>query len=189
MFSIFRDGDPKALMKQARLAYEKVVATRTADPATTSARKRMALLCRAHLDKTFVQGAEQMALYQDAIAAAVARNTERPSIPKASLYQRIETGSRTVYTYLPPEYAEEAFLIGARYQRTELTAQQAILEMQTLADHLLRVELHQTDSLEVLRFLREELAAAEPGSPLELADPLDPLDPSPSPPPAGPAGG
>jgi hypothetical protein len=132
-----------------------------------------------------VQGAEQMALYQDAIAAAVARNTERPSIPKASLYQRIETGSRTVYTYLPPEYAEEAFLIGARYQRTELTAQQAILEMQALADHLLRVELHQTDSLEVLRFLREELAAAEPGDPL---DPAEPLDPSPSPPLADPAG-
>ena len=179
MFSIFRDGDPKALMKQARLAYEKVVATRTVDPAVTSARKRMALLCRAHLDKAFVQGAEQMALYQDAIAAAVAHGAERPSVPKASLYQRLETGSRTVYTYLPPEYAEEAFLIGARYQRTELSAQQAILEMQTLADHLFRVELHQPDSLEVLRFLREEVAAAEAG---EL------LEPSPGPRPADPAG-
>ena len=86
MFSIFTSKpvveDKKGM---AREAYEKVASLRSDSREARSARLRMGLLCRAHIDKTFIDGAEQMADWQELANAAVARGQELPPAPEADL--------------------------------------------------------------------------------------------------------
>jgi hypothetical protein len=158
MFSIFQDKSPEAEKKQAAALFEKVVSSKADTREARSLRARIALLCRAHLDKTFVAGAE-LADHHDTLAAlALAQGSAAPEPPQAPLFHVVSTGERSVYTYLPKEYAEVAFTLGARYQRTEITAQQAIDSMQGLANQLFLYELRLDEPLQVLQFLRDELA-------------------------------
>ncbi len=61
MLSIFNRNNPADEMKRAVAAFEKVVSLDSDTREARSLRMRMGMLCRAHLDKTFVAGAEQTA--------------------------------------------------------------------------------------------------------------------------------
>ena len=157
MLSIFKklQTDERTL---AAAAYEKVASLTQDTRDARSARVRMALLCRNHLDKTFVSGAELTAAYLDQVALSIARGQPRPEPPEASCFQYIKTSKgEDVCVYLPEEFASEAFSLGALYQRMQMDAQQAIGAMQHLADRLFIEHLKLTDSLPVLQFLREEI--------------------------------
>lgn len=159
MFSIFEDKSPEAQKKRARAAYEKIVAMSSDSASARSLRMRMGLLCRAHLDKTFIAGAEQTALHQDLVAIAVAHGKEPPRPPTASMFQVVGTSKdEKMYVYVPPEYADEAFALGRRYQKMEINAEQAISGMQQLANQMCMYELRLEEPFQVLRFLREEIA-------------------------------
>lgn len=121
-------------------------------------RIRMGLLCRAHLDKSFVTGAEQMASWQELAALAIANGKEKPPLPEPSVFQKIKAGENDIYVYLPEEYAHEAYQLGARYQRAEIPALQAIETMQGLANQICLYELRLTEPFQVLQFLRDELS-------------------------------
>ena len=163
---LFSPG-PGEDQEEARLTYEKVVtASHSANPESArSARTRMALLCRAHLDKTFVEGAEQTAAHRSLAARAVIERKEAPPPPVASEFQRIGAGGRQVWVYLPQEYAQRAFDLGGQYQLIEIDAEQAIIQMQDLADRVFMLELRLEQSFQVLQFLRDELQAASPSGP------------------------
>ncbi len=118
----------------------------------------MALLCKAHMDKSFVAGAEQMATWQAAIEWAIANGKKKPPQPEPSVFQKIKAGDNDVYVYLPEEYAHEAYFLGARYQRAEIPALTAIETMQGLADQLCLYELRLSEPFQVLQFLRDELS-------------------------------
>ena len=164
MFRKLFAAGPEEDQEIARVAFEKVVASRLVDSREArSARTRMGLLCRAHLDKTFIDGAEQTAVHQAALARALVQGKEKPEEPRAPEFQRIKSGGRDLWVYVPQEYADQAFALGGRYQKTELSAEQAILEMQSVADQIFLMELKLDQSFEVLQFLREELAQS-PGS-------------------------
>jgi hypothetical protein len=164
MFRKLFAAGPEDDQEIARVAYEKVVASRLVDSREArSARTRMGLLCRAHLDKTFIDGAEQTAVHQDALARALVQGKEKPEEPQAPEFQCIKSGGRDLWVYVPQEYADQAFALGGRYQKTELSAEQAILEMQSVADQIFLMELKLEQSFEVLQFLREELTQS-PGS-------------------------
>jgi hypothetical protein len=162
MFSLFKGSEsPEVLKKRAKQAYEKVIEL-TADTFEANRMRRgMAMLCCAHLDKTFISGAERMADWQQMAAFAVAKSEEPPPLPKADPFQKIRSGKNDMWVYLPTEYADRAFLCGAKYQRTELTSEQAIKAMQQLADNVCLSEIGLGFEIVVLKFLRQELTAAE----------------------------
>jgi len=160
MFSIF-SRKPTAVeeMKQAKSAYEKVIALKSDSWESRTLRMRMGLLCRAHLDKAFVNGAEQTAKWQELAAQAVADGKPAPELPQASSFVKIKSGSGEVYSYLPEEFSHEAFALGCRYQRAEISAPKAIDAVQGLANQISFYELRLEEPFQALSFLREELEA------------------------------
>lgn len=158
MLNFFSKNTPADEMKRAMAAYEKVVSLETDSRDARSMRMRMGLLCCAHLDKTFIAGAEQTAVWQDAVGKATAVGKPAPELPKASRFQKIRVGEADVYAFLPEDVAVEAFGIGARYQRAELPAQKAIEAMQGLANQISYYDLRLQEPFQVLNFLRKELA-------------------------------
>lgn len=162
MFSLFKGPDtPEVLQKRAQQAYDKVVSLTAETLEARSLRRGMAMLCAAHLDKTFIAGAERTADWQQMAAFALAKGTTPPPLPAAEEFQRVRSGKSDIWVYLPIEYAERAFLFGCKYQRTELSTEQAIISMQQLADLVCRTELGLDTQFVVLKFLRQELSATE----------------------------
>lgn len=166
MFSMFASKSNEDAKSRARSAFEKVASLHSDSRDARSARLRMGLLCRGHIDKTFIEGAEKTAAWQEAVRAALLRGSPTPAAPLPSVYQTLNSASGEVTVYLPEEIVQEVFQLGARYQRTELTGQAAIDAVQAIADQLFRYELHMDESFAVLQFLRAESgnAAAEPAA-------------------------
>lgn len=162
MFSLFKSpATQQELQKRAKQAYEKVLGLTADTMEARKMRRGMALLCCAHLDKTFIAGAEKTADWQQMASFAAAKGTEAPAVPKADGYQKVRSGQSGIWVYLPQEYADRAFMCGAKYQRTELGLEQAIEAMQQLADQLCRFEIGLDSPFLVLKFLRQELSATE----------------------------
>lgn len=161
MFSkLFQDDSDDARKERAKLAYEKISSLKKegGNRETRSARMRMVLLCRAHLDKTFVDGAEKSVVYDVLATQAIMAGQDKPPMPLANEYQQVPAVSGDkVWVYLPQEYADLAFSLGASYQRTDLDAKQAIDAMQALANQIFSVELGIHDTFMVLQFLRNEI--------------------------------
>jgi hypothetical protein len=155
----FNRNNPEQEMKRAKAAYEKVISLTEDTREARSMKMRMGLLCRAHVDKTFIAGAEQTAVWQDKAAVALANHEPLPEEPQAQRFQKIKTGETEVYVYLPDEFANDIFALGAKYQRTQLTAQQAIEAVQNIVNQLCRYELGLQEPFQALTFLREELEA------------------------------
>lgn len=159
IFDIFSRNSPEDEMKRAKATFEKVAELKTDSRDARSARMRLGLLCRAHLDKTFIAGAEQTADWQELAMMALSQGKPQPELPQASCYQKIKSGENEVFVYLPEEYVQEAFSLGSKYQRTDLSAQQAIDAMQALANQISYYELRLQEPFQALRFLRDELEA------------------------------
>ncbi len=158
MFKIFKKPAEDDRTR-AVAAYEKVASLTTESHEGHSLRLRMSMLCRAHLDKTFVAGAQQAEAYDMACMVAVRDGKTKPEPPAAPLFQKVKSTSGDVMVYLPKEFAQEAFQIGMLYQRTELSAEQAISAGQRLADRISYDALKLTTAFTALQFLRDELAA------------------------------
>ncbi len=118
-------------------------------------RMRIGLRARAHIDKSFIEGAEKTAVYDEACLRAVAAGRDKPAPPKATLYQKVKSASGEIITYIPEEIAEEAFKVGAKYQLTEIEAKSAIDLVQSLANSI-SYQLHLDEPLVAVYFLREE---------------------------------
>ena len=151
---------------KAKAAYEKVAILESDGHEARSMRLGMSMLCRAHLDKTFVAGAQQTEAHEVALMVAIQQAKEAPEPPQAPLFQKIKSSSGEVMVYLPQEYADEAFAIGMLYQKTELSPEQAIDAAQRLADRICYDTLKLNAPFVALQFLRDELteAAAQEGA-------------------------
>jgi hypothetical protein len=159
MFEIFKKITPPAeLQKLALMKFEKVQLQSSSSTATRRSKIQMALLCRAFLDRTFINGAEQSALYIDKVELALATGAPMPSMAKSKLYQKIASSTGSVWTYAPEIYGAEAFNLGRSYQSIEIDAFEAIDSMQAVIDRLCQYELRLEETFEALRFLREETA-------------------------------
>jgi hypothetical protein len=176
MFSFLKDTEVDE-KEQAQALFEKITASKADTREARSARIRMGLLCRAHLDKTFIEGAQKTAVYFEKVAQAIVNNTEKPEKPEFVLYQQVKAGDKEIWVYLPEEYALEAFNVGAMYQKTDIDAKTAIDRMQLIADQICLYELKLDSPFQVLQFLRDEISgtsadssAGAGGSPAETAD-------------------
>ena len=159
MFNLFNRNNPADEMKRAVAAFEKVTSLDSDSREARRLRMRMGMLCRAHLDKTFIAGAEQTAAWQEHASMSLRAGKPVPDAPTPSKFQKIRTGDSDVYAYLPEEYVTEAFGLGARYQKAELPAVKAIEAMQALANQISYYDLRLEEPFQALNFLREELAA------------------------------
>lgn len=155
----FNRPRPEDEMKRARAAYEKVISLTEDTREARSMKMRMGLLCRAHVDKTFVAGAELTAQWQDLAALALARQEPLPEEPQPAHFQKIKSGETEVYAYLPDDFVNNIFSLGAKYQRAQISAQQAIDAVQNIVNQLCRYELGLEEPFQALSFLREELEA------------------------------
>ena len=97
MFSIFTRSSPEDDMNRAEALFNKVTSMKADTREARSLRIRMGLLCRAHLDKSFVTGAEQTASWQELAAIAIANGKEKPPVPEPSLFQKIKSGDTEIY--------------------------------------------------------------------------------------------
>ena len=159
MFEIFKKMTPPAeLQKLALMKFEKVQLESSSSNATRRSKIQMALLCRAFLDRTFIDGAEQSALYIDKVELALATGAPMPSMAKSKPYQKIASSTGSVWTYAPELYGAEAFNLGRSYQSIEIDAFEAIDSMQAVIDRLCQYELRLEETFEALTFLREETA-------------------------------
>ena len=156
---LFKRNNPEEEMKRAKAAYEKVISLSEDTREARSMKMRMGLLCRAHVDKTFVAGAELTAAWQDRAAVALANREPIPEEPQAPRFQKIKSGETEVYAYMPDEFVNDIFSLGAKYQRTQISAQQAIDAVQNIVNQLCRYELGLEEPFQALTFLREELEA------------------------------
>jgi len=169
MFGMFKKPEEDERTR-AVAAYEKAVSLTSDGHEARSLRLRLSMLCRAHLDKTFVAGAQQMESYELACALAIQQGKETPEPPQAPVFQTVKSTTGEVQVYLPKEYADEAFAIGMLYQKTELNAEQAIAAAQRLADRISYDALQLTSAFVALQFLRDELAAEAEAAALESGE-------------------
>ena len=170
MFSFLKDADVDE-KEQAQALFEKISSSKADTREARSARIRMGLLCRAHLDKTFIDGAQKTAVYFEKVAQATINNDEKPEKPEFSLFQQIKSGDKEIWVYLPEEYALEAFNVGAMYQKTDIDAKTAIDRMQLIADQICLYELKLDTPFEVLQFLRDEISGKSADSSAEASTP------------------
>jgi hypothetical protein len=170
MFSFLKDADVDE-KEQAQALFEKITASKADTREARSARIRMGLLCRAHLDKTFIDGAQKTAVYFEKVAQATINNTEKPEKPEFNLFQQVKSGDKEIWVYLPEEYALEAFNVGSMYQKTDIDAKTAIDRMQLIADQICLYELKLDTPFEVLQFLRDEISGTSADSPAGAGTP------------------
>ena len=156
-------GRSKDTQKEAMIAAKRDFETVSDPDAPGSVRRlrsRVALRCKALLDKTFVEGAQRTERHEQAVIIAINEGKPQPEAPKARSFGTVPAFDHEVMAFLPQEVADRAFDLGRRYQRVEIDAKQAIDYMQALADELCAT-LQVDPPLESLRFLRDELGEEE----------------------------
>ncbi len=164
MISIFGRSKRDEARKKAQAEYEEA---RDADPASRSGHAltiRAGARAKAHVDKTFISGAEKAVTYDEMRAIAIVKGEEKPEPPKANEYQVIKSVNGELLTYLPLPYAERIFKLGMRYQTMEITAEQAVELVQQVADQI-SLELQLKEPFVALEFLRNELNQGDDESP------------------------
>ena len=156
-------GRSKDTQKEAMIAAKRdfeIVSDPDAPGSVRGVRSRVALRCKALLDKTFVEGAQRTERHEQAVIVAINEGKPQPEAPKARSFGTVPAFDHEVMAFLPQEVADRAFDLGRRYQRVEIDAKQAIDYMQALADELC-APLQVDPPFEALRFLRDELAEDE----------------------------
>jgi len=156
-------GRSKDTQKEAMIAAKRDFETVSDPDAPGSVRRirsRVALRCKALLDKTFVEGAQRTERHEQAVIIAINEGKPQPEAPKARSFGTVPAFDHEVMAFLPQEVADRAFDLGRRYQRVEIDAKQAIDYVQALADELCAT-LQVDPPFEALRFLRDELAEEE----------------------------
>jgi hypothetical protein len=156
-------GRSKDTQKEAMIAAKRdfeIVSDPDAPGSVRRVRSRVALRCKALLDKTFVEGAQRTERHEQAVIIAINEGKPQPEAPKARSFGTVPAFDHEVMAFLPQEVADRAFDLGRRYQRVEIDAKQAIDYMQALADELCAT-LQVDPPFEALRFLRDELAEEE----------------------------
>ena len=156
-------GRSKDTQKEAMIAAKRDFETVSDPDAPGSVRRirsRVALRCKALLDKTFVEGAQRTERHEQAVIVAINEGKPQPEAPKARSFGTVPAFDHEVMAFLPQEVADRAFDLGRRYQRVEIDAKQAVDYMQALADELCAT-VQVDPPFEALHFLRDELAEEE----------------------------
>lgn len=172
-------GRSKDTQKEAMVAAKRdfeIASDPDAPGSVRRIRSRVALRCKALLDKTFVDGAQRTERHEQAVIVAINNGKPQPEAPKARSFGTVPAFDHEVMAFLPQEFADRAFDLGRRYQRVEIDAKQAIDYMQALADEVCAT-LQVDPPFEALRFLRDEIAPEDGEEDGDEADSQEPPSP------------
>ena len=154
---LFKERSARKAMEEAKAAYLKATKISGVSRESHMFKTRIGARSRAHLDKVFIEGAEQATAYQELCLAAMSAGSERPQMPEPKPFQTVKSQKDIIYTYVPSEFAKEMFMLGTMYQTVAIGPQEAIKMAQAVADKV-SMELGLDDPFQVLQFLRDELA-------------------------------
>jgi len=152
---VFFSKSLKDLQDQATADFEEAKREKLTEE-NRSFKMKIAHRTRAHIDLTFIEGAQKLGKYHQDHLTAVAKQLETPDKPNYTPFQKIKTLDSEVIAYLPNFEAQEIYALGGKYQTQQINASQALTEVQTIADTI----FHKFDiavSLTTLGFLRDEL--------------------------------
>lgn len=145
IWSLSRKSNSEKLKAQAKADYEFAA---NSDKATRSFRVKIALRCRAHIDRAFINSAK-------AAEATENDDTEADSESEVTTYQLVKSADGYIYTYIPEDYAATINQLGHEYQDGLIDTYTAITKAQVIADQISE-ELQLPDSFQTLSFLQIE---------------------------------
>ncbi|MBT7374702.1 MAG: hypothetical protein HN817_02100, partial [Porticoccaceae bacterium] len=149
----------KKAMENAKSSYYKAADLSGVSRESRIYKSRIAGRCRAHLDKVFVEGAEQAEAYQEACLKAASEGHEVPPMPEPKPFQVIKTQNESIYTYVPSEFAKEMYALGNMYQSASVGPSETLKIAQELAERV-SFDLGLEEPFTALQFLRDELEDA-----------------------------
>ena len=143
-------------MENSKASYLKAVTLSGLSRESRIFKSRIAGRSKAHLDKVFIEGAEQSEIYQEACLAALSEGNDRPPMPDPKPFQKIKTKAEVVYTYVPAEFTREMYALGSLYQAASISINEALKMGQEVADRV-SFDLGLEEPFTALQFLRDEL--------------------------------
>ena len=144
------------LKQKSRLDY--VSATERNNKMSLGFRLRLANRAKVNLEKTFLDGAELTEKYESLKDIRLARQEPIDDLIEPELdepYKLIETDNGTIISFIPEEYAEEAFELGCSYQKCLLDEDKSKLVAQGIFDKIC-AELSINKEITVLDFLTSD---------------------------------
>jgi len=158
MLNFFRKNTVEDLQEQARVNFKKAQGDSSTSPESAAMRLRMSALCKAHIDKTFIDGAELASKWQEACELSLAQLKDKPSPPSLKMFQLVKMAhsENKIWTWIPEEYTLEIFSLGVKYQTMSITAQQAIVQTQLIAEKICKNHLGLNSAFDALEFLRDQ---------------------------------
>jgi hypothetical protein len=164
MLNFFRKNTLQDLQEQARVNFEKAQGNSGDSPESSAMRLRMSALCKAHIDKTFIDGAELTGKWQEACEHSLAQLKDKPSPPVPKKFQLVKMAhsENKLWTWIPEEYTQVVFNLGAKYQTMSISAQQAIEQTQLIADKICKNHLGLNSAFDALEFLRDQEGEQQP---------------------------
>ena len=122
---------------------------------------RIAMRARGNLDKIFVQGARaEEKRQQDFVKAMKGGKKALPQREKHDGFNSLKGTTGLVLSWVPEEYADTMFNLGADYQIQEKSARQCIAAADQLAEKLM-LELQTLQKIELLNLLRLAITPAD----------------------------
>ena len=117
---------------------------------------RIATRAKTNLDKIFVQGAKSEEKRQQDLAKAVKEGKKTfPQRKKHDGFNSLKGTTGIVISWVPEDYANEMYNLGADYQIQEKNAHECIEAAKKLGEKL-REELQTLQPIELLNFLRSD---------------------------------
>ena len=152
---VFFNKSSKDLEEQAEADFEEAKREKLTEK-NRAFKMKIAHRTRAHIDLTFIEGAQKLGKYHQANLNAIAKQLEGPERPSYTPFQKIKTLDSEVIAYLPNFEAQQVFDLGGKYQIQQINVSEALTAVQSIADTI----FHDFDisvSLSTLGFLRDEI--------------------------------
>ena len=152
---VFFNKSSKDLEEQAEADFEEAKREKLTEK-NRAFKMKIAHRTRAHIDLTFIEGAQKLGKFHQANINAIAQQLEGPERPSYTPFQKIKTLDSEVIAYLPNFEAQQIFDLGGKYQTQQINVSEALTAVQSIADNI----FHSFDvavSLSTLGFLRDEI--------------------------------
>ena len=128
---------------------------------------RIAMRAKGNLDKIFVQGAKAEEKRQGELAIAVKEGKKNfPRRENHDGYNTLRGTTGVVLSWVPEEYANEMYNLGADYQIKEKSARECIEAADQLAEKLTQ-ELQTQQKIELLNLLRLAIPTSDTNEELQ----------------------
>lgn len=156
VLSLLKNRVERKAMENSKAAYSKAANLKAISREARIFRALIGGRARAHLDKVFIEGANQAEAYKEACLEALSKGGETPAMPDPKPFQKVKTKTDSVYTFVPADFAKEMYTIGNLYQTASIGPTEALKMAQDVADRV-SLDLGLEEPFVAVQFLRDEL--------------------------------